>query len=83
MGTYADGREIAGGSFVALPNGNIGPVAGREQQVLVAELDRDLIDKTRERWPYLEDAKILERKNLAKTPANARPDERDRGCRLV
>jgi len=59
---YLDGREIAGGSFVALPNGCLGAVAGKEKEVLVFELDQELIAETRKRWPYLEDARILYRK---------------------
>lgn len=53
---YPDGREIAGGSFTALPDGRLGVVAGSEEQAVAAELDQDLINRTRRRWPYLEDA---------------------------
>ncbi|MGB9887370.1 MAG: carbon-nitrogen hydrolase family protein [Moorellales bacterium] len=56
---YADGREIAGGSFVALPDGRLAAVAGREETVLQVELDRQKILRVRERWPYLEDARRL------------------------
>lgn len=56
---YLDGREIAGGSFVALPNGYLGAVAGSEKEVLVVELDQDLITRTRRRWPYLEDIREI------------------------
>jgi len=54
-GVYPDGREITGGSFVALPDGRLGPVAGSGEKVLVFDLDQDLIAQTRKRWPYLED----------------------------
>jgi len=56
-GLYPDGREITGGSFVALPDGRLGIVAGSGEGVLNLELDQDLIKQTRKRWPYLDDVR--------------------------
>lgn len=54
---YPDGREVTGGSFVALPDGRLGAVAGSEETVLLATLDAGLVEDVRKRWPYLEDAR--------------------------
>lgn len=56
---YADGREIAGGSLVANPDGTVAAVAGEEETVLEVELDPQAIARVRERWPYLADAREL------------------------
>ena len=56
---YPDGREIAGGSFTALPDGRLGVIAGREEQVVTVNLEQELISRTRDRWPYLEDVRRM------------------------
>jgi len=56
-GAYPDGRKITGGSFVAWPNGNYGVTLGSEETISLVELDKNLIEETRKRWPYLRDIK--------------------------
>jgi len=52
---YADGRIIAGGSFVAFPDGTLGAACGREEAVLRVRLEQARIAEIRQRWPYLGD----------------------------
>ncbi|RJX15799.1 carbon-nitrogen hydrolase family protein [Candidatus Bathyarchaeota archaeon] len=55
--TYPDGRIVLGKSFVASPNGEIIFQANSSENYFQVEIDLSLIDKVRERWPYLSDIK--------------------------
>ncbi len=55
---YPDGRAVQGGSFVARPDGYGLQLCGQDAGVYYFTLDLDLIYQVRQRWPYLEDARI-------------------------
>lgn len=55
---YADGRPVAGGSYVASPNGGFRSF-GSEAGVYVAELDRGEVLQARARRRYLDDVKAM------------------------
>lgn len=55
--SYADGRKIMGESFVAYPDGQKLVNFGRESGIFYLTLDLQLINRVRERWPYLEDVR--------------------------
>ena len=57
MTYYPDGRRVAGGSFVASPEGELILDAGVEEGVYVADLDLSHVLKVRSRWSFLEDVK--------------------------
>ncbi|MGB9793245.1 MAG: carbon-nitrogen hydrolase family protein [Thermacetogeniaceae bacterium] len=59
---YSDHRQVMGGSFVAYPDGFNLISFGNQPGVYYAELDLDVIQQVRQRWPYLED--IRNRKHL-------------------
>jgi N-carbamoylputrescine amidase len=53
------GIEFWGQSFVAAPNGQILVKASADrEEVLIAEIDRDLSDVSRTHWPFLRDRRI-------------------------
>ncbi|MBC7335769.1 MAG: hypothetical protein H5U01_05790, partial [Clostridia bacterium] len=52
---YADGRVIAGGSFVAFPDVTLGAACGEEETILRVRLEQARIAEIRQRWPYLGD----------------------------
>lgn len=56
---YPDGREVNGGSFVAGPDGRLFFSAGAEPGAYHYKLDMNLVDRVRERWPYLADSRHL------------------------
>jgi N-carbamoylputrescine amidase len=53
------GLEFWGGSFIADPFGRIVAQAGHEaEEILLAEIDRALIEETRRNWPFLRDRRV-------------------------
>ena len=62
--TYPDGRTVLGKSFVASPNGEIIFQANSSENYFQVEIDLSLIDKVRERWPYLSDIKEFWKEKL-------------------
>ena len=55
--SYPDGRRVAGGSFIASPEGDLILEAGEDEGVYVAELDLGHVARIRARWSFLEDVK--------------------------
>lgn len=57
------GRELAesylGGSRIVAPDGREVAVAGRGEELLIAEIDTEAVSRTRRRLPYLRDCAIL------------------------
>lgn len=53
--SYADGREVLGGSFISDPQGRIVSEMGSEEGVLEAVIELGEIEVIRNRWRYLED----------------------------
>jgi N-carbamoylputrescine amidase len=47
-----------GGSFVARPDGTVAAEAGDGEEVLVVPCDLDLVEQTRQGWPFLRDRRI-------------------------
>ncbi|MDE3104550.1 MAG: carbon-nitrogen hydrolase [Acidobacteriota bacterium] len=57
--TAASGLEFWGGSFIADPFGRILAQASHDkEEILLADLDRKLIEVTRQHWPFLRDRRI-------------------------
>ena len=57
--TTASGLEFWGGSFIADPFGRILAQASHgKEEILAADLDLSLIEKTRQHWPFLRDRRI-------------------------
>lgn len=54
---YPDGREVAGGSFVAGPDGVFFHGCGSEPGIYPVELDLELVGRARLRWKYLDDVR--------------------------
>jgi len=53
------GLEFWGGSFIADPFGRIVAQARHEaEEILLAEIDRALIEETRRNWPFLRDRRV-------------------------
>lgn len=55
---YPDGRPVAGGSFVASPNGDVVEF-GEAPGIYVVEIERAELERARSRRRYVEDAKAL------------------------
>lgn len=53
--SYPDGRRVAGGSFVAGPDGMFFSTAGNEPGLLNTVIDISMIERVRYRWKYLAD----------------------------
>ena len=56
-GTHA-GVSMGGGSLVVEPWGDVLAEAGRDEEVLVVDLDRGLVERTRSRFPVLADRRL-------------------------
>ncbi len=57
--TPAHGLEFWGGSFIADPFGRILAQASHDrEEILIAEIDRKLLEDTRRNWPFLRDRRI-------------------------
>jgi N-carbamoylputrescine amidase len=57
--TAASGLEFWGGSFIADPFGRILAQASHDkEEILVADLDPNLVEVTRQHWPFLRDRRI-------------------------
>jgi len=54
---YFDGREVAGGSFIADPQGRIAAEAGPSEGLFEARIDLGEVARVRSRWVYLEDVR--------------------------
>jgi N-carbamoylputrescine amidase len=53
------GLEFWGGSFIADPFGRIlAQASPDEEEILIAEIDRKLLEDTRRNWPFLRDRRI-------------------------
>ncbi len=63
---YLDGREVSGNSSVISPDGRILFSADEEENIYYFDIDLNEIANVRKRWPYLEDAKFLLKKNVQK-----------------
>jgi len=53
-----DGIEFFGSSFIADPFGRIIKEAGIEEEILVTECSRKLLETTRQHWPFFRDRRI-------------------------
>jgi len=58
---YPDNRAVMGGSAAAHPFGVLLFEAGHEEEIHVVELETCALPKIRERWPYLEDYREIEK----------------------
>ncbi len=57
--TPKSGLEFWGGSFIADPFGRILAQASHDkEEILIAEIDRKLLEDTRRNWPFLRDRRI-------------------------
>ena len=57
--TPASGLEFWGGSFISDPFGRIIAQASHDkEEILIAEIDRKLLEDTRRNWPFLRDRRI-------------------------
>jgi len=53
------GLEFWGGSFLADPFGRVVAKAGhQEEEIVLGEIDRGLIEETRRNWPFLRDRRV-------------------------
>lgn len=59
--TYPDARDVAGHSMLAAPWGDILFEAGESEGVFIVEADLSQPSTVRERWPYLDDIRALDR----------------------
>jgi N-carbamoylputrescine amidase len=65
--TDASGLEFWGGSFIADPFGRIIAQASHDkEEILTAELDPNLVEITRQHWPFLRDRRIDAYGNIGK-----------------
>lgn len=55
-----------GGSFVCGPFGELLAEAGEEQEILYAELNRDLIEPQRQVWPFFRDRRVDQFESLTR-----------------
>lgn len=53
-----DGIEFFGSSFISDPSGRMLREAGGEEEILVAECSRKLLESTRQHWPFFRDRRI-------------------------
>lgn len=58
--------EFWGSSFVCDPYGNLVAHAGENPEILLADVDRNLIDTARTHWPFLRDRRIDAYQSLAR-----------------
>jgi len=58
---YPDNRAVMGGSAASHPFGVLLFEAGHEEEIHVVELETCALPKIRERWPYLDDYRDIER----------------------
>ncbi len=76
------GLEFWGGSFLADPFGRIVAMAGHdEEEIVLGEIDRALIEETRRNWPFLRDRRVdayapISRRFL--DPVHARAEHKER-----
>ncbi|MGB9602038.1 MAG: nitrilase-related carbon-nitrogen hydrolase, partial [Limisphaerales bacterium] len=60
-----DGIEFWGQSFISDPFGNIiSKASDTQEQIIIADINLDMIDKTRTHWPFLRDRRIDSYQNL-------------------
>ncbi|MGC8742479.1 MAG: carbon-nitrogen hydrolase [Verrucomicrobiia bacterium] len=60
-----DGIEFWGQSFISDPFGNIiSKASNSQEQILTADINLDLVDRTRTHWPFLRDRRIDSYQNL-------------------
>ncbi len=62
---YPDGRNVSGGSYVTGPDGKLFVDFGPQPGLYYAEIEPDLVTRTRERWMYLADIREFERAPLS------------------
>ena len=53
-----DGIEFFGSSFIADPFGRVLKEAGINEEILVTECSRKLLETTRQHWPFFRDRRI-------------------------
>ncbi len=53
-----DGIEFFGSSFISDPFGRVMKEAGQEEEILVADCSRKLLETTRQHWPFFRDRRI-------------------------
>jgi N-carbamoylputrescine amidase len=86
LGNHAEGPglEFWGGSFLADPFGRIVAKAGHDtEEIVLGEIDRALIEKTRHNWPFLRDRRVdayadISRRFIDADPAQARAGHKER-----
>lgn len=56
---YPDDRDVMGHSAASLPYGHLLIDTGEEAAIFTIDLDMAAVPRIRERWPYLEDIKLI------------------------